>query len=94
MFKRRKRKTAIHLLKAFVVPAVLLSFFALVLTGLSDQNNRPWMNPSLSPDRRAELLLDQMTLDEKIQIVHGHSPYDRNSWDRWAVMRAFPASLD
>jgi len=33
----------------------------------------PWSDQSLPPDRRAELLLEQMTLEEKIQIVHGMS---------------------
>lgn len=32
---------------------------------------RPWMNQSLSPDERASLVLQQMTMDEKIQLVHG-----------------------
>jgi beta-glucosidase len=31
----------------------------------------PWMNTSLSPDQRASLLVAQMTLDEKIAMVHG-----------------------
>src|ERR1035438_3926147 len=31
----------------------------------------PWSDSTLSPDRRAELLLGQMTLDEKIAILHG-----------------------
>jgi beta-glucosidase len=31
----------------------------------------PWMNKSLSPDRRADLILAQMTLDEKISLLHG-----------------------
>jgi len=31
----------------------------------------PWMDKSLSPDRRADLLLGQMTIDEKIILVHG-----------------------
>ena len=31
----------------------------------------PWMNKSLSPDERAGLVLKEMTLDEKIQLVHG-----------------------
>jgi beta-glucosidase len=31
----------------------------------------PWMNKSLSPDQRADLLIAQMTLDEKISLVHG-----------------------
>lgn len=32
---------------------------------------RPWMNVRLSPDQRADQLLAQMTLDEKIALVHG-----------------------
>ena len=31
----------------------------------------PWMDKSLSPDRRAELAIEQMSLDEKILLVHG-----------------------
>lgn len=30
-----------------------------------------WMNQSLSPDERADLVLKQMTLDEKIDLIHG-----------------------
>lgn len=33
--------------------------------------DRPWMDKSLSPERRAELVLGQMTLDEKIGMLHG-----------------------
>jgi len=38
----------------------------------------PWMNTSLSPFQRADLVLQQMTLDEKIQLVHGTG---------WGVLR-------
>jgi beta-glucosidase len=31
----------------------------------------PWMNTKLSPDSRATLVLQQMTQDEKLQLVHG-----------------------
>jgi beta-glucosidase len=31
----------------------------------------PWMDKTLPPDKRADLLIAQMTLDEKIQLVHG-----------------------
>src|SRR5450756_2713143 len=31
----------------------------------------PWSDATLSPDRRAELLAGQMTIDEKIAILHG-----------------------
>src|SRR5258708_24820560 len=33
-----------------------------------------WMNTALSPNERANLLLAQMTLDEKIEMVHGELP--------------------
>ena len=32
---------------------------------------KPWMNTTLSADERADLLLRQLTLDEKIQLLHG-----------------------
>jgi beta-glucosidase len=38
-----------------------------------------WMDPSLDPDARADLMIHEMTLDEKIQLVHG---------DGWGVLRA------
>ncbi|HEU4623794.1 MAG TPA: glycoside hydrolase family 3 C-terminal domain-containing protein [Steroidobacteraceae bacterium] len=41
-------------------------------------DGRPWMNRALSPDERADLVLAQMTLDEKIQLVHGAG---------WGVLR-------
>src|ERR1039458_6976280 len=31
----------------------------------------PWDNKSLSPDERADLVIKQMTLDEKIAMLHG-----------------------
>jgi beta-glucosidase len=31
----------------------------------------PWYNKSLSPDVRADMVIKQMTLDEKLQLVHG-----------------------
>jgi beta-glucosidase len=30
-----------------------------------------WMDKSLNPDKRADLVIEKMTLDEKIQLVHG-----------------------
>ncbi|HEX7423591.1 MAG TPA: glycoside hydrolase family 3 C-terminal domain-containing protein [Terriglobales bacterium] len=31
----------------------------------------PWMNSSLSPDERAALVVKEMTLDEKVSLLHG-----------------------
>ena len=36
----------------------------------TENPSRPWMNRSLSPQRRAELLVKRMTLDEKILEIH------------------------
>jgi beta-glucosidase len=36
----------------------------------------PWMNSSLSPDTRAEMLLDAMSLSDKIALVHQQYPLD------------------
>src|SRR5215467_9003566 len=48
--------------------------------------NRPWMDKSLSPDRRADLVLKEMTLDEKIALLHGNG---MPGWPR-AVPNANP----
>jgi len=54
------------------MPVVLLS--AAVLSAQFRPPSKPqgpWMDKSLSPDRRAELLAGHMTLDEKISLLHG-----------------------
>src|SRR5271154_1149996 len=35
--------------------------------------SQPWMDTSLSPDARADLVLKELTLDEKIDLLHGNS---------------------
>lgn len=35
------------------------------------KSDLPWMNPALDPDTRADMMIRRMTLDEKIQLVHG-----------------------
>src|SRR5258708_5450821 len=35
------------------------------------KSTQPWMNPTLSADERADLVLKEMTLDEKISLLHG-----------------------
>ena len=36
-----------------------------------DLKQAAWMNRTLTPDQRADLVIQQMTLDEKIQLLHG-----------------------
>ena len=51
--------------------------FCIALLALSSWNclaqasKQPWTNNRLSPDERADLVVKAMTLDEKIQLVHG-----------------------
>jgi beta-glucosidase len=40
--------------------------------GGDNAQTHPWMNASLSPDERAEMVLKEMTLDEKINLLHGN----------------------
>ncbi len=42
--------------------------------------SRPWMNPALSPSRRAELVLRQMTLKEKLALLHGNGMPGVPNW--------------
>lgn len=52
---------------------LLCSFLFLSPFALCQKTNptHPWMNSSLSPDERASMVVKQMTLDEKIQMLHG-----------------------
>ncbi|MHB1936297.1 MAG: beta-glucosidase family protein [Acidobacteriaceae bacterium] len=66
------------LLSIFAISATLSPAFAQHRHKTSETAARdqaiaalPWMNPKLSPDRRADMVLGQMTLDEKIDLLHG-----------------------
>jgi len=40
-------------------------------SGANRPASRPWMNPSLTADERAALVVKEMTIDEKISLLHG-----------------------
>jgi beta-glucosidase len=42
--------------------------------------SQPWMNASLSPEARAELVLKQMSLEEKISLLHGNGMAHVPGW--------------
>ncbi len=70
-------ETAVRRLMKLVFAAGLIGTFCFAQRpsrrGADDQlKNKPWMNASLSPDERAELVLKEMTLDEKLNLVHGN----------------------
>jgi len=50
---------------------LLLSFEFQVFGQSAPKQSFPWSNSTLSPDERAALVLKEMTLDEKITLLHG-----------------------
>jgi beta-glucosidase len=72
--------------RSFSALSIVVGFALVSLSSLPahaqtkpDTSKMPWMNKALSPDERADLVLGQMTLDEKIRMVHGTG---------WGVLRA------
>ena len=63
---RAVRRVLVSLLHLAVV-----SFFFSPSFAQSDAKAHPWMKPNLSPDERASLVLKEMTLEEKISLLHG-----------------------
>lgn len=58
------------------IAAVLLACAAVAASPEQDQHDRPWMDRNLSPDKRADLLIRQMSLVEKIGLIHGGTNYE------------------
>jgi beta-glucosidase len=61
-----------------VFAALSLIFAASVAE--AQNNDRPWMNSSLSPEERANLVLKQLTLDEKLALLHGNGMAHAPQW--------------
>ncbi len=64
MFKVDRHRSLMH----SIIALALLASFA----GTASSADRPWMNPKLSADQRAERLVSAMTLDEKLLLVFGY----------------------
>ncbi len=62
--------------------SVFSSFVILAAAGsvTAQTADRPWMNPALSPEQRADLVLKQMTLDEKLALLHGNGMAHNPQW--------------
>src|SRR5277367_3268337 len=57
--------------KPYILFLIALSATPVALLCQPSAQNRPWMNTSLSPDERADLVVKELTLEEKIALVHG-----------------------
>lgn len=69
-------------MKIFGCPGFLSLCGTLLLAGscLAQTADRPWMNRSLPPAERASLVLKQMTLDEKLGLLHGNGMANSGQW--------------
>jgi beta-glucosidase len=54
----------------FTLPTIILGI-ALSASWAQSGGQHPWMNSSVSPDERAAMVVQEMTLDEKISLLHG-----------------------
>jgi beta-glucosidase len=58
----------------------VLAASALGSIAIAQSTDRPWVNPSLSPEERAALVLKRMTLDEKLALLHGNGMAHAEQW--------------
>jgi beta-glucosidase len=59
------------IIRTLTLASSLVVLAATTSTHAATPSDRPWMNPKLSPDERAALLEKELTLDERIGLVHG-----------------------
>src|SRR5579862_1003905 len=63
----RRIASAVSLAALLFAPASAWAQFP----GMSAPKHFPWSDTSLSPDQRADMVIKDLTLDEKIQLLHG-----------------------
>jgi beta-glucosidase len=82
--KRAKWRLAKWRLARVMVGSLMLMAAAGCVMGQNAKQaqnaNQPWMNSSLSPEERAELVLKQMTLEEKVALLHGNGMQHVPQW--------------
>ena len=59
------------LLNRFFTLTLLISSFTFSTSSAQSGQVHPWTNSSLSPDERASMVVKEMTIDEKITMLHG-----------------------
>jgi beta-glucosidase len=65
---------------AVYVVAVTIGLMATAGYAVAQNASQPWMNSSLAPEERADLVLKQMTLDEKVALLHGNGMQHAPQW--------------
>jgi beta-glucosidase len=63
------RKSRFHFFLSFIAA---LEIIVTASAGIAQKADWPWMNSNLPPEERADLVLKQLTLDEKLALLHGN----------------------
>jgi beta-glucosidase len=69
-----------------LISSCLLSLIAAIgimaraKSAVAQDIDRPWMNPKLAPQERADLVLKELTLDEKLALLHGNGMAHAPNW--------------
>ncbi len=77
---RLKRMQGLQQLKGIVAIAVCAMSMSLMAQDAAKVNQWPWMNAGLSADERAEMVLKEATLEEKIALLHGNGMAHVDQW--------------
>src|SRR5580658_2806779 len=71
------RKFGFYFLRTVIAALATIISTSVAAAQVAD---RPWMNPKLSPEERADLVLKQLTLDEKLALLHGNGMAHAPQW--------------
>jgi beta-glucosidase len=63
----RNRRDLLVLAAAFVTAPLAIAQFP----GMQQPKHYPWSDTTLSPDARADMVIKELTLEEKISLLHG-----------------------
>ena len=66
--------------RLFLSPLLAMGIISTTSILVAQDMDRSWMNSKLSPEERAELALKQMTLDEKLVLLHGNGMANNAKW--------------
>src|SRR6201996_591537 len=64
----------------FLVVIALTTILCRASVLVAQNTDRPWMNPELAPEERADMVLKQLTLDEKLALLHGNGMAHNPQW--------------
>ena len=59
------------LLNRFFILSTIVATISLSAAFAQSGEKHPWSNSALSPDERASMVLKEMTIDEKVTMLHG-----------------------